>query len=376
MIFTVCLLKSSLGATAVQIVPEVAKVASHLTVVQRSPNWLVPRGDQATPEYLKKIYRYIPGFRQRHRDNLMNVRESFHTFLVDPESQSTKDFQNFSRDMLKSQLLGRPDLLKKLTPDYPMGCKRILLTDEYLPALCQENVSLETRRLKEFTPNGILVEGEELECDLIIFATGFRTVDFMHPIKVTGINQRPLSEDWKDGARALYGVAVENLPNFGMLYGPNTNLGHNSIILMLEARSQYITTLVKRVLDLRSQGKYIQVLPRAEKVQHFNEELQDALSKTAFSHPGCNSWFKTSAGLVTNNWPGTVIEYQSLLSKVDWNDYEIIDETAGASHLHAAEVESLNQEAKVSYKAMALTVLSVLAVAGLLRDGERLLRLR
>jgi hypothetical protein len=253
----------------------------------------------------------------------MDFREAFYSAITDPNSKTSQMMKDTSIMVMKRQLPGKPDLWEKLTPSYPPGCKRVIISDDYFPTLNRDNVTLETGRIERITEKGIIVDGKEIEVDLLVLATGFRTVEFMHPIKVYGVNGTPISEVWNKGARALYGVAVEKLPNFGMLYGPNTNLGHNSIILMIEAQARYILTLIQAVLQARQRGGSLSLTPKPERVTQFNDEIQAVLKKTSFAHPDCNSWYKNEEGLITNNWSGTVVDYQKLLSKVHWDDYNI-----------------------------------------------------
>lgn len=161
----------------------------------------------------------------------MEFREGFHDAVFDDESEYAQMIRNWCADMLKSQLANKPELWETLTPTYAPGCKRVIISDDYYPALARDNVDLETRRIERITEKGIKIAGRgEEEYDFIILATGFKTVDFMYPIQVYGANGRPVSDVWKDGAKAYYGVTVEDLPNFGMFYGPNTNLGESKCL--------------------------------------------------------------------------------------------------------------------------------------------------
>jgi cation diffusion facilitator CzcD-associated flavoprotein CzcO len=156
----------------------------------------------------------------------MDFRENFHTVIKDDNSPFAQMIRDMSTASMKAQLATKPELWEKLVPDYAPGCKRIIITDDYYPTLARDNVELETRPITHITETGIEVEGfDEQEYDLIVLATGFRTVEFMHPIQIYGANGRPLQDIWKNGAVAYNGVTVEDLPNFGMFYGPNTNLG-------------------------------------------------------------------------------------------------------------------------------------------------------
>lgn len=172
------------------------------------------------------LLKYIPPIRWRKRALAMDFREDFHDAIFDNDSQYARDIRDTTPKLLRAQLANKPELWDTLTPDYAPGCKRVIISDDYFPTLGRDNVSLETRSIVRITEKGIEVEGDgEQEYDLIILATGFQTVDFIHPVQVYGANGRPLSDIWKDGAKAYKGVTVEDLPNFGMFYGPNTNLG-------------------------------------------------------------------------------------------------------------------------------------------------------
>lgn len=214
------------GATAAQIVPEVAKDAAHLTVYQRTPNWIVPRNDRRVTSFEQALFAYVPPVRWAKRALQMDLREMFHGFVADPNSKISNFMRDESQKAMKSALANKPELWEKLVPNYAPGCKRILLTDDYYPTLARDNVDLETRGIARVTESGIeTADGDSREFDLIVLATGFRTVEFMFPIQVFGAGGRSLADIWKGGARAYNGVTVEDLPNFAMLYGPNTNLG-------------------------------------------------------------------------------------------------------------------------------------------------------
>lgn len=222
----ILVLTSSIGATAAQIIPEIAPSASHLTVFQRTPNWVIPRLDGPVSAFQKALLTYIPPIRWRKRAAMMEFREDFHSAIFDDDSDNAQEIRDWCTGMLKTQLADKPELWETLTPKYAPGCKRVILSDDYYPALARDNVDLETRRINRITSKGIEIEGVgEQEYDFIVLATGFKTVDFMYPIQVYGTKGRPVADIWKDGAKAYYGVTVEDLPNFGMFYGPNTNLG-------------------------------------------------------------------------------------------------------------------------------------------------------
>ncbi|QSS61252.1 monooxygenase [Histoplasma capsulatum] len=279
------------GATAAQIIP------------------VIPRLDTGIPKLVRTLFQYFPPSLWKLRSWMMDMRESSHDVIADQNSEYAVRARTISLSLMKKQFPNRPELWEKLIPDYPMGCKRVIISDDYFPTFLRDNVTLETRPITEITENGINVDGAAHEFDVIVLATGFRTVEFMHPIQVYGINGRALSDIWSGGARALYGIAAESLPNFGMLYGPNTNLGHNSIILMIEAQAKYIQAMISAVLQARQVGESLKILPDPKRMESFNDKLQSVLGTTSFAHPNCRSWYKRADGRVTNNWSGTVVQY-------------------------------------------------------------------
>jgi cation diffusion facilitator CzcD-associated flavoprotein CzcO len=312
------------GATAAQIIPEVAKQAASMTVFQRTPNWVVPRDDKAITDTMKTIYRYIPAVRRRYRAQLMDLREQFYNGAVVRGDSGQDDFKAMTIALLEKQIPSKPELRKKLLPNYSPGCKRIIISDDFYPAFDRDNVTLETDKISHITENGIeTTTGTSYDFDVLILATGFRTVEFMYPINIIGAGGRSIGDIWKSGARAYLGITVEDLPNFGMLYGPNTNLGHNSIILMIEAQSKYINALIKPVLAAKKEGDTLKLTPKTSRVVEFNTALQAHLSESTFADPACNSWYKNSAGLITNNWSSTVVDYQKKTENLDFDDYDI-----------------------------------------------------
>jgi hypothetical protein len=317
----------------------------------------------------------------------MDFREWTYTAIVDPKSDPASMFKDLALDMMHKQLPDQPEMWEKLTPKYAIGCKRIIISDDYYPALNQDNVSLETRKIHSISGHAVKVEGAdgqpvdaESDYDLLVCATGFKTLEFMHPIKIYGKGGRSLNEIWKDGAHGFNGTCVEDVPNFGMLYGPNTNLGHNSIILMIEAQSRYINALINPVLEARKQGKSLSLRPKAERTKAYNEKVQEVLKNSSFNDMSCNSWYKNEAGLITNNWSGTVVEYQKNLSKVDFSDFEA--DGSGKSLVEVKPVVKVGrvvEETQVSDRTlMALGLLSSAAVVGgfLLRNSRYLSSIR
>ncbi|KAJ5494297.1 hypothetical protein N7463_010384 [Penicillium fimorum] len=364
------------GATAAQVAPEVARVASRLTIYQRTPNWILPRLDQPVSAFQKALFKWAPPLQWRKRALQMEFREGFFAAVVDKDSPLSHFVRTSCTDAMKSQLSDRPELWDTLTPTYAPGCKRIILTDDYYPTLARENVRLETRGITGITKSGIEVDEEdEQEFDVIILATGFRAVEFMYPIQIYGSNGRSLEDIWKNGAMAFNGVTVEDLPNFGMLYGPNTNLGHNSIIIMIETQSRYLNTLIGEVMRALQQGKTLSLKPELGALKSYNDRIQAILRHTSFADPNCNSWYKRDDGVITNNWCGTVIDYQRQLSNVEWRDYTV--EGTGKDRVvskAATKVDLVREETLLSNFSLLVGAISVLSVTGYLVAQSRRLK--
>ena len=291
------------AASAVQYIPEIAPVVGHLDVFQRSPNWVVPRMDRAYTEQEIEDYCTIPNFFATHREELFEWRET--TFLrMKQGSAEAEELERIAVEHLQNQVPD-PELRKKLTPDYPLGCKRILRTDDYFPAIVRENVSLITSGVSRIEPEGIVTaDGELHPVDVIIYGTGFETQSFQGPVEVIGREGLSLRDTWKEGAYAYLGMCVSGFPNFFVMYGPNTNLGHNSILSMLEAQFGYVLQALAAQDELGVEA--LEVRPTV--VSRFNAELQGEMDDAAWSG-GCNSWYKNAAGRVINNWSGTVHQY-------------------------------------------------------------------
>jgi hypothetical protein len=308
---------------------------------------------------------------------MMDFRESFYDAVTDGQSEFAEVLRSSCTEMMKTQIPDRPDLWEKLTPNYNPGCKRVIISDDYYPALASPKTHLETNKIRRITETGIeLEDGTHHEHDIIVLATGFRTVEFLYPIQVIGTQNRSLGSIWSGGAAALYGTTIPSLPNFGMFYGPNTNLGHNSIILMIEAQSRYLNTLVSAVLDARNRGQRIGIMPKQSRTDVFNDKIQEVLKNSSFADPNCASWYKDKNGRISNNWSGTVIEYQDTLSKVDWDDFETtVGEAKMAGGVSASKVVfgsgkqetkigRVHEETMISNTTLVLGAVSAVAAAG------------
>ncbi|KAI4190370.1 MAG: hypothetical protein L6R41_000822 [Letrouitia leprolyta] len=354
------------GATAAQIIPEVSQICKKLVVFQRTPAWVMPRHDGPISRTRQELYKWIPWVRKRYRASVMDFRESTFDAAFDPRSAKHETVKSISRQHMLDQLPS-PDsapLREKLTPHYPFSCKRILVSDDYYPALNQRNVILETKSIDEVTSTGVrMKDGTMHDLDVLVLATGFRTTDFLYPMKIYGTNGFPLEGAWADGASAYLGIMVDGFPNFGMLYGPNTNLAYNSLILQIEAQSLYIKTLISAVLSAKRRGMSLQLQPRAEVMEAYNKEVQSRLANSTFADPNCTSWFKDQHGRITTNWCGSAIQYQERVNSVNWTDFDISG-TAAEEYRNAAPTrwKRVVEESQISDKKAILSGLGILGL--------------
>lgn len=305
-------------------------MAKKVTVFQRTPHWILPRGDYEISNLRKTLYRYFPFWQRYWRRRYVDLNETEYISNNFAECEENKRLKQAALDMMHEQLPDQPELWEKLTPNYPVGCKRVVVSDFFFPALNLPNVELEARPIHSINGHTVRVVGNAGQAevdgnshyDLIVLATGFRATDFLHPMKIVGRNGRALHEMWKDGARAYRGTCADDMPNFGIVLGPNTGLLHNSFILMIEAQSRYINGLIKPVLEARKQGGALSLTPRPEKTEEYNAQLQRRLKEFAANDSRCANWYKIESGLITNLWPGMVLEFQKLMEHVNYRDYE------------------------------------------------------
>ena len=241
--------------------------------------------------------------------------------------EENKKLKQAALDMTHEHLPNEPKLWKKLTANYPVGCKRVVFSDFFFLALNLPNVELEVRPIHSINGHTVRLVGTagqaedaDFHYDLIILATSFRATDFLHTMKIFGQNGPALHEMWKDGARAYQGTCADDMPNFGIILGPNTGLLHNSLILMIEAQSRYINGLIKPVLEARKQGGALSLTPRLKKTEEYNAKLQHRLKDFAVNNSQCTNWYKNESRLITNLWPGMVLEFQKPMEQVNYRD--------------------------------------------------------
>lgn len=302
------------GASALQFIPHVAAQAGHVTVFQRSANWIIDKPDAEYPAWRQWMFRNLPGAERLHRWRIYWRLEANFS-LIRSSSRAARLVEKLIRRELQPLLDHLPE--EAVIPDYPLGCKRILISNDYYQALLRPNVDVELSHIARIEPDAVVTEdGERHPVDVIIWGTGFRSTEFLAPMRVTGRDGLDINEVWAKGAQAYLGVAIAGFPNFYMLYGPNTNLGHNSIIFMIEQQVRYITRLVTA---LRDEGlAWVDVRKRAMDV--YNTRLQRKADGTVWV-ASCDSWYKNEHGVVTNNWPAFTVTYWRRMRQLRRGDH-------------------------------------------------------
>ncbi|MFA1538233.1 flavin-containing monooxygenase [Actinomadura monticuli] len=308
------------GASAIQFVPLIAPTVERLTVFQIEVHWISRKPDRVYPRWRHALNRRAPIAQRLSRLGIFLWFE----LLLNPALVSPHGRRLLSahiRAMCRFALLSVRDrgLRARLTPRYEPGCKRILTSSEYYGALNRPNVHVVDSPIAEITPYGArTADGDHHTFDTIIWATGFRSQDFVAPMRVTGSHGTELNAAWKDGARAYLGLAVNGFPNFFLMYGPNTNVGSGSIVHMLESQAAYI---VQAARLLAKGATSLDV--RADVLDRFDEHAQRRLSTSVWNQGGCDSWYLDGDRRNTNNWPGSMTGYRRLTRRLDPADYHL-----------------------------------------------------
>jgi cation diffusion facilitator CzcD-associated flavoprotein CzcO len=290
------------GASAVQVVPEIAPEVARMTVFQRTGNWFLPRHNRRYNAAVRTLVANVPGLQSLRRRFVFEYTESLTLSIRHPRTfgrLAAIRSAGFMRSQLKD-----PAVRAKAWPDYTFGCKRILFSSHFLPALQRANVELVTDKIASIAPEGVVTaDGRLHEVDCLIWATGFKTNDFMLPMHVSGRDGRSLQESWNGGAHAHLGISVPGFPNMFLMYGPNTNTSGGSIIVYLEAQASYLRQALEQ-LRTRAVGA-IEVLDEVEAAS--DRELQARFAGTAWLE--CDSWYRDEGGRIVANWPGYMRDY-------------------------------------------------------------------
>jgi cation diffusion facilitator CzcD-associated flavoprotein CzcO len=305
------------GASAVQFVPEIAPVVGRLSVFQRSGNWFLPRRNVLYPRMVRALLR-VPYLQRIRRWGLKNLYlESLTLAIRTPRSVGW--LLSFRSTWFMRRQLQDPDVRRKVWPDYTFGCKRVLFSSHWLPALQRDNVEVVTDSVERIEPDGVrTADGTLHRVDTIIWGTGFRTTQFMFPMEIHGRGGTSLRDAWSDGPHAHLGMTVPGFPSLFVLYGPNTNTSGGSIIVYLEAQARYVRTALEEA-DRRGAAA---VEVRADVEAESDREVQRRFRGTAWL--ACDSWYRDESGRIVTNWPGYMVEYEKATKALDPSEYEFL----------------------------------------------------
>lgn len=316
------------GASAIQFVPQLAPDVQSLHLFQRTPPWVMPKPDYPMPSWSRALFRYVPGAQRLYRDALywmLEVRAvgfNGHPKLLQLAEQVAR--KHIAKHVTDETLRA------KLTPDYRMGCKRVLVSNDYYPALARDNVEVVTDGVTEVREHGIVsADGTEREVDAIVFGTGFHVTDAYDYLEIIGRDGRNLAKGWaQDGINTHLGISVAGFPNLFFLLGPNTGLGHNSVVFMIESQIRYVMDAI-RMAEANNAGA---VEIRRGVQDAFNADIQRRLVRGVWTQGGCTSWYLDAKGVNRTIWPGFTWRYWLDTRKVDQGAFELTAANRGAAH--------------------------------------------
>ena len=304
------------GASAIQVVPEVQKKAGHMTVFQRTPSWIMPKPDRPIPEKEQEEYAEHPFKLHKRRFRIYWMSELFAPFIISNRKFFKTQAEKMAKGHIRKQVKDR-ELQKAVTPDYAIGCKRILISNDWYPAIQADNAELVADGPAEIKANSIVLkDGREIEVDAIVCATGFKVPSSAAPFQVQGLGGLDLNDAWDDGAEAYKGVAVSGFPNLFFLMGPNTGPSHTSVLAFTEMQMEYIGKAIGHMA--RHKLKWLDVKKNVQ--DRFNRGIQKRMENTSWTS-GCNSWYLTDSGKNTTLYPGFNWEYRMRLWRFRPGEY-------------------------------------------------------
>jgi cation diffusion facilitator CzcD-associated flavoprotein CzcO len=321
------------GASAIQFVPQIQPKVAQLHVFQRTPPWIMPRPDRPLTRFEKRLYRRFPAAQIAMRGAIYWGRELFAVPML--HHRLSKIIEKAGRRHLERHVKD-PALRAKLTPDYSPGCKRILVSNDYLPSLGKPNVEVVTDGIAEVREHSIVDRsGVEREVDTIILGTGFHVTDLPIAERVQGRDGRTLAEHWDGTLTALRGTTVAGFPNLFFVLGPNTGLGHTSVVLMAEAQAGYI----RQALEHMERAGVAALEPREEAQDAWNDEIQSKSAGTVWLNGGCHSWYIDRNGKNSTLWPDHTFRFFAALKRFEPAEYRIAPAAVPAPAPAAAPVE-------------------------------------
>ncbi|AIZ44624.1 4-hydroxyacetophenone monooxygenase [Deinococcus radiopugnans] len=299
------------GASAIQFIPKIQPVVEHLTVFQRTPPWVMPRMDEETSPRRRELFRRYPALQRLSRQWIFLKAEARHLGFSNPKVGAL--MEKFGHQHLEAQVAD-PELRRKLTPDYRVGCKRILISDDYYPALQQPNVELVTDAITEVRGHELLTaDGQARAFDVLIGGTGFNATQPPMARLIVGRGGQRLSEAWATHMEALHGTAVAGFPNLFLLVGPNTALGHNSIVYIIEAQIGYIL----RALGHMDAAHLLSLEPTPGAQRDYSDALQEKLRESVWVQGGCTSYYLDANGRNSTLWPERASSFRRTLGRFD-----------------------------------------------------------
>lgn len=305
------------GASAIQFVPQIVSKVNNLKLFQRSGAWVIAKPDRAFNKLEQKLFANFPIVDRAYRASIYWKNES--RALGFTRFGKVLDLFALEARLMAFRHIRDADKRKKIIPDYKIGCKRILISNDWYPAINQKNLDLITDNIDHVEANAIVTQdGKRHIVDTIIYGTGFQTTDFLAPMRITGLNGLDLNDAWRDGAEAYKGMCVSGFPNLFMLYGPNTNLAHSSIVIMLEAQVNYAKLCIQALNQKKLQ--YMDV--KKERLQDYSVTIQKQLKGSVWNQ-GCTSWYINESGKNTANWPGFTFTYKMITNSLNLKDYNL-----------------------------------------------------
>jgi cation diffusion facilitator CzcD-associated flavoprotein CzcO len=306
------------GASAIQFVPEIAPSAAKLDIYQRSAPWILPKADRGYPAWERTLMRRLPSRVAIARAGMFGFFEVA-TYGFTGTDWLMNPFAKIA-DRYREKALADPELRAKATPDYEMGCKRVLFTSDWYPTLMRDNVELIQGGVERITADGVVgPDGVEREADTIIWGTGFQSHDFVAPMEIHGLDGYELNEVWRQRPEAYLGTAVAGFPNLYVMYGPNTNHGSGSVPYTLECQYNLAIDGIKK---LRDGARYLELRPEAQ--MRWRDEIARRSEPTRWLAGGCTSWYVNDEGVNTNNWVGPWLEFKRRTRQIDPADFELV----------------------------------------------------
>jgi cation diffusion facilitator CzcD-associated flavoprotein CzcO len=337
------------GASAVQIVPAIADKAGSVSVFQRTPHWVLPRLQRPITTAERVAYRVLPGSRKALRGAIYGSHELFIGAFMNPKYMGA--LRSAARLHLRTQIRDE-SLRAKLEPNYEIGCKRILISTDFYPALERDDVSLVTDAIDEIVPSGIrTADGDLHPADVIVYATGFKTTEQVVDQQLEGKDGVPIQQLWADGPEAYFGVAVHGLPNYFLTVGPNSGVGNQSIVFIIETQIELIVRCIRAMRD----GEFTRVEVKSHVQADFNRDLQKKSAGTVWTAGGCDSWYLDQSGVNRAIWPGSTMSYRRQVRRIPLGDFdfssladrEADDYYAGTAILVAANGAELRAEVRI-----------------------------